>query len=160
MAASSRRTVISGIGTLNALGLNAAAVWEGFLQGRSGIRAVRNFDASGLPVRIAGEIPNFQAKHFVEKEVRKSLKMMARTIELAICAAQLALALEGEMLTEDVHRRQSEARFASLVQNSSDVITVVDAHFAIRYIAPGRRARTGLLSRKSRRSSASAPAVA
>src|SRR2546423_201701 len=36
MAASSRRTVISGIGTLNALGQNAASVWDGFLQGRSG----------------------------------------------------------------------------------------------------------------------------
>src|SRR4051794_33617368 len=91
MAASSRRTVISGIGTLNALGLNAAAVWEGFLQGRSGIRAVRNFDASGLPVRIAGEVPNFDARNFVEKKERKSLRMMARTIELAVAAAQLAL---------------------------------------------------------------------
>src|SRR5205807_1454186 len=91
MAASSRRTVISGIGTLNGLGQNAASVWDGFLQGRSGIRAIRNFDASGLPVRIAGEIPDFQAKSFIPKEARKSLRMMARAIELAVCAAQLAL---------------------------------------------------------------------
>src|SRR5947209_17870005 len=91
MAASSRRMVISGIGTLNALGQNAASVWDGFLQGRSGIRPIRNFDASGLPVRIAGEVPDFRAKDLVPKEVRKSLKMMARTIELAVCAAQLAL---------------------------------------------------------------------
>src|SRR5205085_322886 len=91
MAASSRRTVISGIGTLNALGQNVASVWDGFLQGRCGIRPIRNFDASGLPVRIAGEVPDFRAKDLVAKEVRKSLKMMARTIELAVCAGQLAL---------------------------------------------------------------------
>lgn len=91
MAASSRRTVITGIGTLNALGLNAAAVWEEFLHGRSGIRPIRNFDASGLPVRIAGEVPGFDARNFVDKKDRRSLKMMARTIELAVSAAQLAL---------------------------------------------------------------------
>jgi 3-oxoacyl-[acyl-carrier-protein] synthase II len=91
MAATSRRAVISGIGTLNALGQNAASVWDGFLQGRSGIRAIRNFDASGLPVRIAGEVPDFDARNFVEKKDRRSLKVMARTIELAVACAQLAL---------------------------------------------------------------------
>jgi 3-oxoacyl-[acyl-carrier-protein] synthase II len=92
MAASSRRTVITGIGALNALGLNTAAVWEGFLQGRSGIRPIRCFDASGLPVRIAGDVPGFQAKDFLDKKDRKSLRMMSRTVELAVAAAQLALA--------------------------------------------------------------------
>jgi 3-oxoacyl-[acyl-carrier-protein] synthase II len=93
MAASSRRTVITGIGTLNALGLNTAAVWDGFLQGRSGIRPIRSFDASGLPVRIAGEVSGFKARDFIlDKEARKNLKMMSRTIELAVAAAQLALA--------------------------------------------------------------------
>ncbi len=42
-------------------------------------------------------------------------------------SSQVALALESAALTEDLLRRQSEARFASLVQNSSDVVTVVDA---------------------------------
>lgn len=91
MTASSRRTVITGIGALNALGLNAAAVWEGFLQGRSGIRPICSFDASGLPVRIAGEVAGFQAKDYLDKKERKSLRMMARTIEFAVAAAHLAL---------------------------------------------------------------------
>src|SRR5437588_6827337 len=125
MAASSRRTVISGIGTLNALGQNVASVWEGFLQGRSGIRAIRNFDASGLPVRIAGEIPNFQAKHFVEKEVRKSLKMMARTIELAICAAQLALA-DGAVDKAKLDRTRFGVEFGSGLI-AMDLAEVADA---------------------------------
>ena len=41
--------------------------------------------------------------------------------------AQVALALESAVLTEDLVRRQSEARFSSLVQTSSDVVMVVDA---------------------------------
>jgi 3-oxoacyl-[acyl-carrier-protein] synthase II len=104
--------VISGIGTLNALGQNAASVWDGFLQGRSGIRTIRNFDASGLPVRIAGEIPDFRAKDLVAKEVRKSLKMMARTIEVAVCAAQLALT-DGAVDKSKLDRTRFGVEFGS-----------------------------------------------
>jgi diguanylate cyclase (GGDEF)-like protein/PAS domain S-box-containing protein len=50
--------------------------------------------------------------------------------------SQVALALESAALTEDLLRRQSEARFSSLVQNSSDVVMVVEADSTIRYISP------------------------
>jgi len=112
MAASSRRAVISGIGTLNALGQNPASVWDGFLQGRSGIRAIRNFDASGLPVRIAGEVPDFDARTFVEKKDRKSLRVMARTIELAVSAAQLALS-DGAVDKSKLDRTRFGVEFGS-----------------------------------------------
>src|SRR5205807_726998 len=38
-----------------------------------------------------GEIIGFDAKAYLEKKERKSLKVMARTIQLAVAAAQLAL---------------------------------------------------------------------
>ena len=44
---------------------------------------------------------------------------------LEALSSQVALALESAELTEEVLRRQSEARFSSLVQNSSDVVMVV-----------------------------------
>lgn len=50
--------------------------------------------------------------------------------------SQVALALESAALTEDLLRRQSEARFSSLVQNSSDVVMVVDADSTVRWISP------------------------
>lgn len=53
----------------------------------------------------------------------------------ALCS-QVALALESAALTEDLLRRQSEARFSSLVQNSSDVVMVVDADSTVRWISP------------------------
>jgi 3-oxoacyl-[acyl-carrier-protein] synthase II len=91
MSASSRRSVISGVGLLNALGLDTAAVWRACLEGRSGVRPISLFDATGLPVRIAAEMPDFNAKEYVEKQHRKSLRVMARTIELAVAAASLAM---------------------------------------------------------------------
>jgi 3-oxoacyl-[acyl-carrier-protein] synthase II len=91
MSALSRRAVITGIGIVSPIGLDAASYWRSLQEGRSGIRAIQSFDTSGLPVRIAGEIPNFNAKDYLEKEQRKSLRMMARTIQLAVAGAQRAL---------------------------------------------------------------------
>jgi diguanylate cyclase (GGDEF)-like protein/PAS domain S-box-containing protein len=55
---------------------------------------------------------------------------------LEALANQLALALEGARLTEEIHLQRSEARFASLVQNSSDLITVVGPDATITYQSP------------------------
>ena len=51
-------------------------------------------------------------------------------------AAQVALALDSAALTEEVHRRSSEARFGSLVQHSSDLITVLGPEGEIVYQSP------------------------
>jgi diguanylate cyclase (GGDEF)-like protein/PAS domain S-box-containing protein len=51
-------------------------------------------------------------------------------------ASQVSLAVEGASLAEDLHRRQSEARFRSLVAHSSDLITVIDAHGTVTYQSP------------------------
>jgi diguanylate cyclase (GGDEF)-like protein/PAS domain S-box-containing protein len=51
-------------------------------------------------------------------------------------ATSVSLALEGAALTEDLHRRESEARFSSLVARSSDLITVVAADGIVLYQSP------------------------
>jgi 3-oxoacyl-[acyl-carrier-protein] synthase II len=91
MAPSTRRTVITGAGVLSPIGRGADPFWQSMLEGRSGVKPVRGFDTSTLPVRFAGEIPDFDAKDFVEKKDLRKLKLMARTIQLAVAAAQLAL---------------------------------------------------------------------
>jgi 3-oxoacyl-[acyl-carrier-protein] synthase II len=91
MVASSRRIVITGIGIISPLGLDAASYWRSLQEGRSGVRTIQAFDVSSLPVRFAGEIANFNGKDFLEKENRKSLRVMARTIQLAVAGAQRAL---------------------------------------------------------------------
>ena len=55
---------------------------------------------------------------------------------LGAVATQVSLAVEGASLAEDLHRRQSEARFRSLVAHSSDLITVLDADGLITYQSP------------------------
>ncbi len=55
---------------------------------------------------------------------------------LEALTTQLALALEGARLAEEIHTQSSEARFASLVQHSSDLITVVGSDATITYQSP------------------------
>ena len=55
---------------------------------------------------------------------------------LEALGAQVSLAVEGASLAADLHRRQSEARFRSLVAHSSDLITVLDEHGVVTYQSP------------------------
>lgn len=67
-----RRVVITGIGAITPVGHNVAETWENLLQGKSGIGMITHFDTTGLPVRIAAEIKNFNPEeHFDHKEVKK-----------------------------------------------------------------------------------------
>ncbi len=55
---------------------------------------------------------------------------------LETLVAQLALALESVTLADDLHVRQSEARFRALVQNSSDAILLLDREASVTYQSP------------------------
>jgi len=49
--------VISGVGVVSAYGFGAPAFFAGLREGRNAIRPIRHLDASGLPTRVAGEVP-------------------------------------------------------------------------------------------------------
>lgn len=91
MAFSSRRVVLTGLGILNPLGQNTTAFWESLSQSRNGIRRIQSFDVSALPCQIGGEIVDFDPKNYIDKKDRKSLRVMARAIQLCVCASQLAI---------------------------------------------------------------------
>jgi diguanylate cyclase (GGDEF)-like protein/PAS domain S-box-containing protein len=55
---------------------------------------------------------------------------------LEMLSSQVELGLERAALTEELVNRHSEARFASLVKNSSDLIVVVERDSTIRYTSP------------------------
>jgi len=71
----------------------------------------------------------------ISVHTRESLQRDARE-GLETLAAQVALALEGAALAENLHERQSAERFRWLVQNSSDVIALLSPDLTIRYHTP------------------------
>jgi 3-oxoacyl-[acyl-carrier-protein] synthase II len=82
--------VITGLGVVSPVGIGRHAFWEAVAVGRSGIRPLTSFDASGLAVRFGGQIVDFDPKLAVRP--RKSLKVMSRDIQLGFSAADLAIA--------------------------------------------------------------------
>lgn len=91
-----RRIFITGIGTVSGFGLGAESLWKGLEEGRSAIRPVSLFDASGFSSRLGAEVADFSgAKDFVPKGYRKAVKVMSRDTELAVVAAQLAVSDAG-----------------------------------------------------------------
>jgi diguanylate cyclase (GGDEF)-like protein/PAS domain S-box-containing protein len=69
---------------------------------------------------------------------------ITQTIEAL--TAQAALALDSAILTEELLLKQSEARFASLVRNASDVVTVVEIDSTITYASPSSQRTLGYAS--------------
>ena len=51
--------VITGIGIVAPNGIGKEAFWQSCISGISGVRRITRFDASSLPVRIAGEVVDF-----------------------------------------------------------------------------------------------------
>jgi 3-oxoacyl-[acyl-carrier-protein] synthase II len=82
-----RRVVVTGLGVATPIGIGIDAFWEALIQKRCGIGRVQAFDASGLPAQIAGELPPFTLSDFVPKSYRKSAKVMARDISIAVVCA-------------------------------------------------------------------------
>lgn len=88
MAAPRRRVAITGIGLVTPLGNDIATNWANLVAGKSGVARVTRFDASELPVRIAGEVRGFDPADYIEK---KEIKKMDAFIHYAIAAAQMAV---------------------------------------------------------------------
>ncbi len=99
--ASRKRTVITGVGLLSPIGEGLAAFGASLAAGRSGVKPISLFDPSALSCRIGGQIDGFDAKGYMDKKDRKSLKMMARSIQLGVAASALAIKDSGLSIPKD-----------------------------------------------------------
>ena len=93
-----RRVVITGVGAVSPLGTGNAANWDALVNGRSGIGLITRFDASDLPVKIAGEVKGFNAEDFIEK---KEIKKMDLFIQYAMAAAHFAMEDSGLVINDE-----------------------------------------------------------
>ena len=81
------RVVITGLGAVTALG-TARSLWEGLKAGRSGIRRLETIETEHVPVKIGGEVRDFDPTQFIE---RKEARRMGRASQFAVAASKMAV---------------------------------------------------------------------
>ena len=91
-----RRVVITGMGAVSPLGLSVEELWDGLTGGRSGVERITSIDTSNYPVKLAGEVKDFEPERYME---RKEARRMARFSQLAVAASVEAAQQAG--LTEN-----------------------------------------------------------
>lgn len=82
-----RRVVVTGLGTVNAVGHNTKDTWEGIKNGKNGISEITLFDTTDMKVKIAGEVKNFDPELYLDK---KEAKRLDRSIIFGLIAAKEA----------------------------------------------------------------------
>jgi 3-oxoacyl-[acyl-carrier-protein] synthase II len=87
-----KRVAVTGVGAITPLGLDAPSTWRAALAGESGVDWIQAFDPTGFPVRIAGEIKDFDPTTVASaKEARK----LERCVLIAVGSSREALADAG-----------------------------------------------------------------
>ncbi|MDQ3779154.1 MAG: beta-ketoacyl-ACP synthase II [Chloroflexota bacterium] len=112
------RVVVTGVGAVTPLGIGVDACWQGLTAGRSGIRPIERFDPTGLPVQIAGEVPGFVAKEFMDL---KAARRMDRFAQFAVAASREALA-NAKLEITDANRE----RIAAVINTGGGGIPTIE----------------------------------
>ncbi len=105
-----KRVVITGLGTVSALGVGTDYVWDRLIKGESGIRKIDNFDASAISSQIAGIVPRGEneGELSIEKYFTKNnTKKMDDFIIYGIAAAKEAVADSGWMAESDEDKERT-----------------------------------------------------
>jgi 3-oxoacyl-[acyl-carrier-protein] synthase II len=87
-----RRVVVTGLGAVTPIGLDARSTWCAAVAGESGVDFIDAFDASEYPVRIAAEVKGFDPTAVASP---KELRKLDRNVVLALGAAREAVADSG-----------------------------------------------------------------
>ena len=83
-----KRVVVTGIGMINALGLDKDSSFKAICEGKTGVKKITSFDASDFPVQIAAEITDFDPLTVLDA---KEVKKVDRFIQLGLKAAKEAM---------------------------------------------------------------------
>ncbi len=82
------RVVVTGIGVMSPLGLDAKSLWQALVSGKSGVDYITSFDPEPLMTKIAAEVKDFDPAQYID---RKELRRMDRFAQFAAAAALQAV---------------------------------------------------------------------
>ncbi len=68
-----RRVVVTGMGVVSPVGVGTRLFWKSLTSGKSGIDTVTKFDTTDFPVKIGGEVKNFEKEAYIDKKLLNRL---------------------------------------------------------------------------------------
>ena len=104
------RVAITGMGAITPLGNSVSEFWQACVEGKSGIDYVTQFDATGYPSRIAGEVKGFDPQDYMD---RREARRMSRFSQFAVAAGHQAL----QAAELDLRREEDSGRVAVILGN-------------------------------------------
>ena len=97
-----KRVVITGAGTINALGHNVAQTLEAMREGRCGIGALEMRDVDRLAVKIGAQVKGFDPEGLFN---RQQMSLFDRFTQFTLIAAREAIAQAGLEFSDELSAR-------------------------------------------------------
>lgn len=94
------RVVVTGYGAVSPLGVTADQTWQNLISSQNGIDTIKSFDASTFPVKVAGEVKNFDPVDYMDP---KTARYTDRFAQFAIAASRQAIEHSG-LVIDDSNR--------------------------------------------------------
>ena len=120
---------MTGIGPVTPVGTGVQDFWAGLTSGRNGIRTITAFEIDDLPVKVAGEVPDFDPSPWLDaKEIRRT----DRFVHYGLASAELAW--------EDAGRPETPSERAGVVfaTGIGGIQTLLTQHSVLLEKGPGR----------------------
>lgn len=93
-----RRVVVTGMGAICPIGNDVDEMWDGLVNGRSGLGRITHFDPSPYDHQVGGEVKGFDVtKYWNFKDARRT----ESTVHFAVASAKQALADSGLEITDE-----------------------------------------------------------
>ncbi|MFA7368995.1 MAG: beta-ketoacyl synthase N-terminal-like domain-containing protein, partial [Kiritimatiellales bacterium] len=87
------RVVVTGMGIVAPNGIGLDAYWESLIHCKSGIGPITLFDTTDFPVKIAGEVKNFDLRDYLGNDCKPH--RLARQTQLGLAACRMAVEHAG-----------------------------------------------------------------
>ena len=116
-----RRVVITGLGVISPVGNNVTDFWKSLTEGRCGIDFIQGLDMGQLPIKVAGQVKNFNPEEYGID--RASVRKNDLYSQYALAAAHQAVTDSRSMSMPKPAVRRSMPRYAVMATTAMHTTT-------------------------------------
>lgn len=74
----SKRVVVTGLGTINPIGLDVPSFWDALVKGENGVSLITRFNTDKFDTKFAAEVKDFNAEMYFDKKIIKRLDLFSQ----------------------------------------------------------------------------------